>query len=302
MRAARCPEEIRHDVRASFTAAAAFAIASACLSLPAPAFAQAMPTGEPTPPPKHQCATARSKWERTQCQNYNNGAPADEYFGRQKISVIGIQNNFHDLNIESGDNTTSPSIINKLNFVTEAMAKWAAKYPNDPDLAHTYYLGVLALQKVYVQNEQELAWQYAQIITRRYPKTYFGKKIAEMSKDGFVEHWYADAQPCDAANADPSPSPSPNPGKPVIAILRPPCTGSPAANTQMAAPSPTPAPHGKNAPAAAATNPPQTPAPASLPSPSTPPAKASPNASKATPSPKPSGTPVPGPNPPPPAV
>jgi hypothetical protein len=248
-----------------------------------------MPTGEPTPPPKKQCASEKSKWARTQCQNYNNGAPADEYFGPLKISVLGIQNNFKDLAIESGDSTTSDPIVHKLGFATAAMAKWAAKYPNDPDLPRTYYLGVLVLRKVYVQSEQELAWQYAQIILHRFPKTWFGKQIAAMSKDGFVEHWYADAQPCNAAGADPSPSPSPNPGKPVVAIISAPCTGAPAANTQMAAPTPTPAPHGKNAPASAATNAPQTPAPKAT------------AAEKSAPSPKPSGSPVPGPNPAPPA-
>jgi hypothetical protein len=298
-------------VRRLFTLAAVLAIASAGLVPPVPTLAQAQPTGEPTPPPKQQCSAKKTKWQVKQCQDYNNSAPGDEYFGRMKMSYLGINNTFKDMVVESGEYTTSQQIINKLNFAVEALAKWSAKYPKDPDLARSYYLGVLALRKVYVQSQQELAWQYIQTILKRFPNTYFSKQMALATKDGFTEHWYTDAQPCPLAGADPPSTPTPappsKPGQPVVDLMAPPCIAPPTPEPGFApTPTPSPAPRGRNAPAPVVTNPPATPTPAT-PAPTTsatPSASPSPKAvaatKKAPPAPKASGTPVPGPWPPPP--
>jgi hypothetical protein len=301
-------------VRRLFTLAAVLAIASAGLLPPVPTFAQAQPTGEPTPPPKQQCSQKKTKWQIKQCQDYNNSAPGDEYFGRMKMSYLGINNTFKDMTIESGDFTTSQQIINKLNFAVEALSKWSAKYPGDPDLARSYYLGVLALRKVYVQAEQQLAWQYVQTILKRFPNTYFSKQMALATKDGFTEHWYTDAQPCPAAGAAPADTPTPappsKPGQPVVDLLAPPCIAPPTPEPGFEpTATPSPAPRGRNAPAPVVTNPPATLAPATpAPAPATSAAPSASPSSKAvaaakkssSPVPKASGTPVPGPWPPPP--
>jgi hypothetical protein len=280
MRAPWCPKEILQDVKRLLTLAAALAVASAGLLIPVTTVGQTMPTGEPTPPPKENCSSKMSKWQQKKCQDYNNAAPGDEYFGRMKMSYLGINNTFKDMAVESGDNTTNQAIINKLNFAEEALAKWAGKYPKDPDLARSYYLGVLALKKVYVQQQQQLAWQYAQTIVKHFPNTFFSRQMAAMIKAGFVEHWYADAQPCPAPGADPpapTPAPSPKPGQVAVDILNPPCIESSSQQPGLtAAPTPGPTQHPRNAAAATATNP------------------------AASPNPKPGGTPVPGPNPHPP--
>jgi hypothetical protein len=302
-------------VRRLFTLAAVLAIASAGLLQPVQISAQAMPTGEPTPPPKETCAAKKTKWQQKQCQDYNNSAPGDEYFGRMKMSYLGINNTFKDMAIESGDSTTSQPIINKLNFASEALATWSSRYPHDPDLARSYYLGVLALRKVYVQAQQQQAWQYIQTIIKRFPNTYFSKQMLLSIKDGFTEHWYTDAQPCPMAGAEaatPAPAPSTKPGQPVIDLISPPCIEPPTPDPSLAGPTPTPMPaqRGRNQPAPAATNPPATPAPVALPSPAP---SASPKnalsikttaavktAAASKPAPKASSTPVPGPYPPPP--
>jgi hypothetical protein len=71
-------------VRRLFTLVAALAIASAGLLQPVSSDAQA--SAGPTPPPKEQCAAKKTKWQQQQCRNYNNSAPGDEYFGRDKES------------------------------------------------------------------------------------------------------------------------------------------------------------------------------------------------------------------------
>jgi hypothetical protein len=307
-RAHRARRRFVKDVRRLFTLLAVLAIASAGFSSPVAAIAQA--TGEPTPPPKEKCSDKKTKWQQKQCQAYNNSAPGDQYFGRQKMSYLGINNTFKDMAVESGDFTTSHSIITKLNSASEALAMWASSYPHDPDLARSYYLGVLALRKVYVQAQQELAWQYIQTIIHKFPNTYFSKQMLAAIKDGFTEHWYTDAQPCPVAGADTMATPAPAapgpPGQPVVDLLSPPCISPPTPNPDFVTPTatPSPAPHGRNAPAPVVTNPPATPAPTAAPttepSASTSPAPRVAKSSAKTPAPKPSGTPVPGPNPPPP--
>ena len=129
--AIRGPHDARrrfvNDVRRLFTLAAVLAIASAGLMPPVPTLAQAQPTGEPTPPPKQQCSAKKTKWQIKQCQDYNNSAPGDEYFGRMKMSYLGINNTFKDMVIESGEYTTSQQIINKLNFAVEALNEVVGK-------------------------------------------------------------------------------------------------------------------------------------------------------------------------------
>lgn len=223
-----------------------------------------------------------------------------------KLSYLGINNTFKDMSVEAGEYTTNPSIIAKINFASEALAKWSAKYPGDPDLARSYYLGVLVLRKVYTQPMQAQAWQYIQYIIHHFPNTFFSKTMLASIKGGFTEHWFGEAQPCQVPGVDPTAAPSAapsKPGQPSIDILAPPCiqaaTPEPAAEET---PTPTPAPRGRNAPAPVVTNPPATSLPPTNASPA---ASASPSpkavaAAKKAPAPKASGTPVPGPWPPPP--
>jgi hypothetical protein len=148
-----------------------------------------------------------------------------------KMSYLGIDNTYKDGAISAGDYTTDPHLIQKLDFATEALRKWAAKYPNDPQLARSYYLGVLVLRKVYTQSEQEETWQFMQLIAKKYPNTYFGKQMkADMS--GFTEHWFAMAQLCPTplpkgvhpeATLAATPTPSPAPGHPAVDLITPPC-------------------------------------------------------------------------------
>ena len=56
-------------------------------------------------------------------------APADEYFGRMKMSVLGIRNALDGLErrVESGDR----SVGSMLALVDDAISDWRAKYPHD---------------------------------------------------------------------------------------------------------------------------------------------------------------------------
>jgi hypothetical protein len=205
------------------------------------------PNATLTPPPKDPCAKSRSKWAHVQCMAFNESAPGDEYFGVMKESFIGIDNTFRDGVISAGDNTIDQRLIHKLDFAADALANWAKKYPNDPQLPRSYYLGVKVYIKVYTQPGQERAWQYMQLLVHKYPNTYFGKTIKASLANGYAEHWYAAAAPCatalpaDAIEPVPSPSPSPVAGQARVELIAPPCIPPP--STPTPEPSPTPTPH-----------------------------------------------------------
>ena len=151
-----------------------------------------------------------------------------------KMSYLGIDNTYKDGSISAGAYTNDPRLISKLDFATEALRRWAAKYPDDPQLPRSYFLGVQVLRKVYTQTEQDTAWEFMQILVTRYGHTYFGKTMKASLSNGFTEHWFALAQICPTplplgvgvmpeVTPDVTPTPSPAPGRPAVVLITPPC-------------------------------------------------------------------------------
>ncbi|MGA8576649.1 MAG: hypothetical protein WB609_13315 [Candidatus Cybelea sp.] len=194
------------------------------------------PTATAAPNSNDVCGATKSKWAHLQCEEFNSSAPGDEYFGRMKMSYLGIDNTFKDGAISAGAYSTDQNLINKLDFATEALRRWADKYPNDPQLPRSYFLGIQVLRKVYTQHEQQTSWEFIQLLVTKYGNTYFGKTMkASLARDGYTEHWFALAQICPTPlppgvmpEAVPvaTPSPTPAPGRPAVDLITPPCVQS----------------------------------------------------------------------------
>jgi hypothetical protein len=239
----------------SFAAAAALVLVA--LTFPSqtsgPAAAAASTASSPTPnPQKDPCSATKSKWAHLQCQQYNSSAPGDEYFGRMKLSYLGIDNTFKDGVISAGAYTTDERLISKLMFADDALERWSKKYPNDPQLARSYFFGEAVFRKVYTEDGQQLAWSYIQILTHKFGKTYFGKIMkASLAKNGFTEHWFALAQLCPTPlpkgvvpenTPSATETPSPKPGEPSVEIITPPCVQPSPNPEESLSPSPSPSP------------------------------------------------------------
>jgi hypothetical protein len=207
--------------------------ASVAAATPQPSKAPAATSSKPSSP-KDVCDATKSKWAHLQCENFNHSAPGDEYFGRMKLSYLGIDNTYKDGAVSAGAYSTDPRLIAKLDFATDALRRWAAKYPNDPQLARSYFLGIQVLRKIYTQPEQDTAWQFMQILVKQYPNTYFGKTMKASIANGYTEHWFALAQICPTplplgagvmpeVTPDVTPTPSPAPGHPTVVLITPPC-------------------------------------------------------------------------------
>jgi hypothetical protein len=63
-------------------------------------------------------------------------APADEYFGRLKMSILGIRNQLHDLDTRlQYTPEKSADVLGSAAYVEDALHDWEHKYPGDPWLA-----------------------------------------------------------------------------------------------------------------------------------------------------------------------
>ncbi len=213
---------------------------TAAASVAAPAATTPKPAAKAAP--KDPCASKKSKWEHQQCEDFAHAAPGDEYFGRMKMSFLGINNTFHDEAIRAGDYTTDTGIINKVGFADEALEAWAHKYPGDPQLARSYFLAIAMYKKIYMPDAQQKAWTYMHVLASRFGGTYFGKlEKADLAR-GFTEHYFAAAQMCPTplpsgvtvpAYVTPAATPTPvtAPGTPSVDIITPPCVAPSPAST-----------------------------------------------------------------------
>ena len=67
-------------------------------------------------------------------------APADEYFGPMKLSILGIRNTIRDIGLRyDGDPNKADSTISSIKFTEVALQDWQKKYPRDPQLPRNIY-------------------------------------------------------------------------------------------------------------------------------------------------------------------
>jgi hypothetical protein len=59
-------------------------------------------------------------------------APADEYFGRMKLSNLGVRNIIHAFAVEGNSPLALPLQRSRMEAVDSALVDWGEKYPRDP--------------------------------------------------------------------------------------------------------------------------------------------------------------------------
>jgi len=245
----------------------------------------AVTTGRPSPTPRAS-TPALTKFQREKLERMKRSAPADEYFGKMKLSFLGINNTFRDQAVRAGDHTVDGSVISRVEFANDALRDWRRKYPLDPQLARSLFLGAKAYLKIWTTAAQTQAAALLIELRNKFPTTFFGKQAKSSLQKGFTMHVYGAAQPCtlipNMATPTPAPVPTPNPKYNIkVSVEDAPCF--------VPSPSPTPTPSPSPSPTGSAALPTVT--PSGVPSPS-----ASPIASL-SPSPLPSAGPSPTPSP-----
>lgn len=115
----------------------------------------AFATAAPVSTPKHAPPAARKAVAKTM---KFTGAPADEYFGRLKLSILGIRNTIKDLGLKcDNDPAHGPGIMGSVALTEDAIHDWEHKYPKDSWIPKT----IFALERLYAKVDDDGARDHA---------------------------------------------------------------------------------------------------------------------------------------------
>jgi hypothetical protein len=99
-------------------------------------------------------------------------APADEYFGRQKISTLGIDNLIRDTEQrENFDPALASRLIRALSAAEDAMEDWAAKYPHDSWIPKRAYEMSHLFWRMHTPEANAMADRCRNLLFKQFPKT-----------------------------------------------------------------------------------------------------------------------------------
>lgn len=103
-------------------------------------------------------------------------APADQYFGRLKLSNLGVRNIIHALSVEGGSPLALPLERTRIMGVETALAEWGDEYPRDTWLrgAMLNFAGVMAGK--HDLETDRLAVDFYLQTSLRYPNTPWSKQ------------------------------------------------------------------------------------------------------------------------------
>jgi hypothetical protein len=112
-------------------------------------------------------------------------APADEYFGPLKMSVLGMRNVIHDLTIRyeptwDADHHLANSIMGTAVMTEASLHDWEKKYPGDDQLARTLYLLQHLYAKIETNDAQSKAKDCAKWLVSRYSRSWYAKNMRVM--------------------------------------------------------------------------------------------------------------------------
>jgi hypothetical protein len=103
-------------------------------------------------------------------------APADEYFGQLKLSILGIRNQLHDIGLAYDYNPDNANAdFGKTVMVEESLRDWERKYPLDPDIARHIYLLSHLYQKFTLVEAHVKALRTEAWLVSKYPRTWYAK-------------------------------------------------------------------------------------------------------------------------------
>jgi hypothetical protein len=99
-------------------------------------------------------------------------APADEYFGRQKLSILGIGNMIKDMRLRiEADMTKQDSIYGGLANVEDALHDWESKYPADSWVPKNLELLEAVYFEVPADRAHQIGTRIEAWLVRDYPRS-----------------------------------------------------------------------------------------------------------------------------------
>lgn len=139
----------------------------------------------------------------------------DEYFGRQKLSPLGIRHEIYSLKDDLHHARQKPDAIQqKAEYVEDALVDWLAKYPADPWIpSAAWQLGTL-YEELPGNAAREHAIVVLGLVKSHFPATPFGDDASrDLARGIGVRPWphWAGPSPDEVAQRGATSSPSPLP-------------------------------------------------------------------------------------------
>jgi hypothetical protein len=107
-------------------------------------------------------------------------APADEYFGRFKLSNLGVRNIIHAFFVEGDSPLALPLERARMGEVDSALNEWSDKYPRDPWLQREVFSYATVLAGKGDPQTSMRALDLLMQAERRYPNTRASKRALSM--------------------------------------------------------------------------------------------------------------------------
>jgi len=99
-------------------------------------------------------------------------APADEYFGRLKMSILGIRNQLHDLSTRlQFAPDKGADVLGTAAYVEDALHDWEHKYPGDPWLPKSVFQLTQLYSQVHNDDGQRCATRALHWLLARYGRS-----------------------------------------------------------------------------------------------------------------------------------
>jgi hypothetical protein len=111
-------------------------------------------------------------------------APADEYFGRYKLSSLGIRNAIRDMTIEGDSPLALPMQSERIGAIQSALPAWADKYPRDPWVPSAMAKFAVFLISKQVPEYDRAALAFLSYLQWQYPQTWYAR-YAQTKLDAF---------------------------------------------------------------------------------------------------------------------
>jgi len=190
----------------------------ACLSLVAAATTAAL-SATATPPPHAHVTTKSVAAAQPKPKPKCRVAPADEYFGRLKMSILGIRNVIKDqgLKVDFAPDSAGGTLPT-MALTEDAVRDWEHKYPCDTWLPGTIY----ALEHFYAKIHTEAGVMHVHATFRWLRHDFPKAKVTPLGRKEDVEATTVAPNPLDPpASAAPSPPAGAGAPTPSAALVAP---------------------------------------------------------------------------------
>ena len=102
-------------------------------------------------------------------------APADEYFGRYRLSSLSVRNAISDMTIEGTSPLALPLQLGRIEAVRSALPEWADRYPRDPWVPSSIFKFAVFLISKQEPSFGPTALAFLSYLEWAYPHTWYAR-------------------------------------------------------------------------------------------------------------------------------